>query len=367
MMTPEELQTLRKKVNDTLKEPSLTSMIPDPDNRIINGVNTGSMMLNISMSGNPFVGYAWGRIAEIYGPESSGKTTLALHAIKEVQVISKTTDIDLPVLFIDMEHSLDAYYAEALGIDMSMLTIAQPNCAEEALNAVEEAIKAGFKLVVVDSVSALTPRAEVEGGMGESHVGLQARLMSQACRKLTPLVMKNEAILIFINQIRMKIGVIFGNPETTSGGNALKFYATYRLEIRAPRTGKHVGNTLMGYDNTIEESQELSTTVNVTVKKNKVFPPHRKASFVIEYGKGIDRVKDLVAFLEYSGAFVAPKANVKVKNSTGKPVAPVLRLPVRKKSYTATGLRKLLKTETDQKALAEIYDIIEERESRRDV
>jgi len=259
-----------------------------------------------------------------------------------------------------MEHSLDLYYAEALGIDMERLTISQPGCAEDALNATEEAIKAGFKLVVVDSVAALTPRAEVEGEMGESHVGLQPRLMSQACRKLSPLVKKNDALLIFINQIRMKIGVVFGNPETRPGGKALDYYATYLMEIRAPRSGKKTGKSLMGYDNAPDDTQELATMVNVTLKKNKVFPPHRKASFVIEYGVGIDRVKDLIAFLQYTGAFVEPVG----KTKSDKPKTPVLRMPERKKSYTASGLAKLL--QTDELALAEVYDIVELREAERD-
>lgn len=354
-MDSKALQALRDKVNAALQEPLLTSMVPDPLNKVISGLSSGSLMLNLAMSGSPFVGYVWGRIAEIYGPESSGKTTIALHAIKEAQLIEDTVGADLPALFIDMEHTLDPIYAESLGIDMGRLTISQPGCAEEALNAAEAAITEGFKLVIVDSVAALTPRAEVEGEMGEAHVGLQARLMSQACRKLAPLTQRKKALILFINQIRLKIGVMFGNPEVRPGGKALDYYSTYMLEVRAPRSGKKKGKTLAGYSGVSEEEQELATLVTATLKKNKVFPPHRKASFLVEYGKGIDRVKDLITFLEYSGALSVP--------TTGKSKTAVLRLPKRNKSYTAIGLSKILKT--DKTVMSEVYDIIQLREDGR--
>lgn len=351
------LQELRQRVNQELKDTALVGITPDSDTTALSGLSSGSLMLNIAMSGSPFVGYVWGRIAELYGPESSGKTTLALHAIKEAQFIEDTTDTDVPALFIDMEHALNVPYAESLGIDLDRLTISQPGCAEDALNAAEQAIRAGFKLVVIDSVAALAPRAEVEGEMGEAHVGLQARLMGQACRKLAPLTKKKRgALVIFINQIRLKIGTLFGNPETRPGGKALAYYATYLIEIRAPRSGKRTGKAFVGYSGVSEEDQETATEVNAVVKKNKVFPPHRKASFVVEYGKGIDRVKDLISFLVYSGAFVVP--------NSGKSKTPVILLPERKKKYTAVGLSKIIKD--DPSVLAEIYDIITSREIDRD-
>ena len=319
-----------------MKENSLLSLTPTKANRIDVGLSSGSLMLNVALSGNPLVGYVWGRIVEIYGPESGGKTTLALHAVREAQHIEDSSGEFMPCLYIDAEHSLDTTYAESLGIDLSRVAVAQPGVGEEALQAAEEAIKDGYKVVVVDSVAALVPRAEVEGEMGEAHVGLQARLMSQACRKLAPLVQKQKALLIFINQIRMKIGVIFGNPETTPGGKALDYYSTYRLEIRAPRSGKKEGKQMLGE---IEQKVELATKVTVAVRKNKVYPPHRKAEFVIEYGKGIDRVRDTVAFLEWAGLF---KDGAKIT------------LPSQGKEYGAKGLVLVLDDPDVQRDVVQI-------------
>jgi recombination protein RecA len=293
---------LREIVNKALNRKALDGLVAPPSNRNIDGLSSGSLWLNFALSGSPLVGFAWGRMVEIFGPEQSGKTTLALHMVREAQRLELATGKEYPCLFVDAEHALDLLYARSIGIDLHNTTISQPGCGEDGLNEVEAAVKAGFKLIIVDSVAALTPRAELEGEMGEAHIGLQARLMSQALRKLTGLVSKSGAIIVFLNQLRMKIGVMFGNPETTTGGNALKFYASYRLDVRAPRSGKKSGKTLMGYGDT-QESVELGITANIKVVKNKLYPPHRQASVAIEYGKGIDSINDIVTFLTFAGAF----------------------------------------------------------------
>ncbi|MFT5887956.1 MAG: recombination protein RecA [Zhongshania sp.] len=266
----------------------------DTSREVMPSVSTGSLGLDIALG---IGGLPYGRIVEIYGPESSGKTTLCLQVMAEAQKAGKT------VAIVDAEHALDPQYAEKLGVNLDDLLVSQPDTGEQALEITDMLVRSGsVDVIVIDSVAALVPKAEIEGDMGDTHVGLQARLMSQALRKLAGSIKQTNTLVIFINQIRMKIGVMFGNPETTSGGNALKFYASVRLDIR--RIGA------------VKEGEEITgNETRVKVVKNKVSPPFKQAEFQILYGRGIYRLGEVIdlgvklGLVDKAGAWYAYKGD----------------------------------------------------------
>lgn len=307
--------------------------------RDIEAISTGSLGLDIALG---IGGLPKGRIVEIYGPESSGKTTLTLQVIAECQKMGGTA------AFIDAEHALDPSYAQKLGVDVDNLLVSQPDTGEQALEITDMLVRSGgIDVVVIDSVAALTPKAEIEGEMGDTHVGLQARLMSQALRKLTANIKRSNTLVIFINQIRMKIGVMFGSPETTTGGNALKFYASVRLDIR------RIGSIKKG-------EEILGSETRVKVVKNKVAPPFKMTEFDILYNEGISRESEVINLgaqlnlIEKSGAWYSYKGE---KIGQGKDNA---RVYLKENPKICIEVEKLIRAQLLEKKVAAPAAVVEE-------
>lgn len=311
----------------------------------ISAISTGSLGLDLALG---IGGIPQGRIIEIYGPESSGKTTLTLHIAAECQKMGGT------VAFVDAEHALDTSYASKLGVDVPNTLISQPDSGEQALEIADMLVRSGaVNLLIVDSVAALTPKAELEGEMGDSHMGLQARLMSQALRKLTGSISRSNCTVIFINQLRMKIGVMFGNPETTTGGNALKFYASVRMDIR--RIGA------------IKDGENVTgSRTRIKVVKNKVAPPFKEVEFDIMYGEGISKIGDLVdvasteGIIEKAGAWYSYN-NQKLGQGREQAKATILETPgmmeeIRHKVFVKHGITKTASIEKVDMATGEITE-----------